>query len=237
MLNILALEASVEACSVALLTSEQELIRISYEPRQHAQALLPMVDELLEEAQLSLAELHGIAYACGPGSFTGLRIGFSMAQGLAFGSGLPMIPVNSLQVLAHRARQHYHERAQGALVALDARMGELYWAAYQWQDPQGSECIAPQLQTVEHAGAGMQNWLSEQSDSRWLAAGPGMTLVTGLQADNLIAVDAGQRPDALAVAQLARMQPLNANAQPADQAQLLYLRNSVSWNKRRRIRT
>lgn len=237
MFNLLALEASAEACSVALLTPEIELMRISYEPRQHAQALLPMVDELLEEARLQLSDMHAIAYACGPGSFTGLRIAFSVAQGLAFGAQLPMIPISSLHALAHQARKQYSDRAAGALVALDARMGELYWATYQWTDSSSVECVPPKLDTITIAGDSMRAWLEQMGDASWIAAGPGMALIPELQAPNLLALDSDPFPDALAVGHLAQMRPLSESAQAADQAQLSYLRNSVSWNKRQRIRS
>lgn len=237
MLKLLAVESSAEACSVALLTPEIEVMRISFEQRRHAQTLLPMVDELLEEARMALSDLHAIAYACGPGSFTGLRIAFSIAQGLAFGAQLPMIPVSSLRALAYRAQQQSQERAQGALVALDARMGELYWAAYQWQELSTAERVPPRLDAIDHARDAMRIWLAQHSDSTWVAAGPGMALVNELETPNLFLLDPHALPDALAVARLAQTQPLSESALAADQAQLSYLRNSVSWNKRQRIRS
>lgn len=236
MLKLLALEASAEACSVALATPNTELMRVSFEQRRHAQALLPMVEELLQHAQLSLTDLDAIAYSSGPGSFTGLRIAFGIAQGLAFGAGLPMVPVSSLQALAHAALQKYQSEGQGALVALDARMGEIYWAVYERQGQNCVQRVAPQLHSIADAAERMQIWLAEQSDTCWIAAGPGMALVPTLTRSNLAIQDPQHLPEALAVAQLVQRESLSVCAETADQAQLVYLRNSISWNKRQRIR-
>src|SRR5262249_52322118 len=98
-------------------------------PMQQAQLILPMVAELMQDTGLTVGELDYIAYGCGPGSFTGIRIASSVAQGLAFAAGKPVVPVSSLAILAQTAWQDLG--CEAALIAVDARMGKVYWANYQ----------------------------------------------------------------------------------------------------------
>lgn len=126
--NILALDGSVDACSVALMIGQQVTERYESTARQHANFLLPMVDSLLSEVALDLQQLDAIAVACGPGNFTGVRIAVSIAQGLAFAANLPVVMVSTLQALAQGAYKNYG--ATKVLVALDARMQQIYWGAY-----------------------------------------------------------------------------------------------------------
>ncbi|MDI9229458.1 tRNA (adenosine(37)-N6)-threonylcarbamoyltransferase complex dimerization subunit type 1 TsaB, partial [Serratia bockelmannii] len=127
--RILALDTATEACSAALLNQQQIYARFEIAPRDHTQRILPLVQELLQVQQLELTALDALAFGRGPGSFTGVRIGIGIAQGLALGANLPMIGVSSLATMAQGAW-----RLTGAtrvLAAIDARMGEVYWAEYQ----------------------------------------------------------------------------------------------------------
>lgn len=126
---ILAIDTSTEACSCALGNGEQSYHRYTDIPRKHAEKVLPMVDELLAEAQINKTQLAAIAFGRGPGAFTGLRIAASIVQGLAFALDLPVIPVSSLQALAQRGYREF--QYQQVLAAIDARMGEIYWGAFQ----------------------------------------------------------------------------------------------------------
>ncbi len=129
MTKILAIETCSESCSVALLYNEEHQQQISTEPRGHADAVLPMVEQLLRQADISLKQLDVIAFTRGPGAFTGVRIGTSVAQGLALATDLPLIAVSSLAVLAQGS---YRETAiKYCLAALDARMSEVYFGVYQ----------------------------------------------------------------------------------------------------------
>jgi len=129
MTKILAIETCSESCSVALFYKGEQQQKISTEPRGHADAVLPMVDELLQQAAISLKNLDVIAFTRGPGAFTGVRIGTSVAQGLALASDLPLIAVSSLAVLAQGS---YRETSiKHCLAALDARMSEVYFGVYQ----------------------------------------------------------------------------------------------------------
>jgi tRNA threonylcarbamoyladenosine biosynthesis protein TsaB len=126
-MRLLALDTATEACTVALLT-EHGLISASVEiGRGHAQEILGMVDRILAEGGATLASLSGIVAGIGPGSFTGVRVSVAVAQGLAFGAGLPVVPVSSLEALAVEAIGRGAERV---LACLDARMGEVYWGCF-----------------------------------------------------------------------------------------------------------
>lgn len=124
MANILALDTATEACSVALSWQGQRYELYEEVPREHTKKILPMVEAILAEAGVSLAQLDAIAYGRGPGSFTGVRIGVAAAQGLAFGADLPLIGVSTLQAMAQRAIES--QEASHVVAAIDARMGEIY---------------------------------------------------------------------------------------------------------------
>jgi tRNA threonylcarbamoyladenosine biosynthesis protein TsaB len=126
---LLAVDTVTEGCSVALWTGERMIVRFEEPGRGHALRALPMVDEVLAEGGLRLADLDGIASVVGPGAFTGVRISVSIAQGLAFGAGLPVVPVTSLEALALQALEGPAKPTQ-VLACLDARMGELYWGMF-----------------------------------------------------------------------------------------------------------
>ena len=127
-MKILAIDTSGEACSATLLADTVIEQRLEREPRRHGELLLSMIDELLARAGIGVTQLDALAFGCGPGSFTGVRIATSVAQGVAYGADLPVIPVSTLAALAQG-----HFRSSGAtrvLTAFDARMGELYWGSY-----------------------------------------------------------------------------------------------------------
>src|SRR5690606_23380921 len=124
----LALDSSTEACSVALIDGDVLCERYIDAPREHTLHLLPMVDAVLAGRGLRLRDLHAVAFARGPGSFTGLRICLGLVQGLAFGAQLPVIPVSTLAALAQTVAQ----QQPGAFIlsAIDARMDEVYWGLF-----------------------------------------------------------------------------------------------------------
>lgn len=130
---ILAIDTSSDACSVALSYGSETFEQYTDQPRKHAEWVLPMVDSLLAQAGIGLSDLDAIAYARGPGSFTGLRISAGVVQGLAFGAGLPVVQVSTLAILAHRGFRIHGW--QSVLAAIDARMGEIYWGCYQISAP------------------------------------------------------------------------------------------------------
>src|SRR5262245_12294997 len=130
--KLLAIETSTEACSAALYSTKGCLWRFEIAPKAHASLLLPMIESLLAQAQLSLDQLDAIAVTRGPGSFTGVRIGIGVAQGLSYGLNLPVYEVSTLDALALEAMSHVGIESATIVVALDARMNEVYAALYQY---------------------------------------------------------------------------------------------------------
>lgn len=131
MTTLLAIETSANLCSVALMHDREISEIVVSEPRGHTRHLLPAIDRLLIDAGLTLSRLDAIAVTTGPGSFTGLRIGIGVAQGLAYGADLPVVPLSSLATLAQgaiRARKLLSDDV--AVAVLDARMNEVYWGLY-----------------------------------------------------------------------------------------------------------
>jgi tRNA threonylcarbamoyladenosine biosynthesis protein TsaB len=131
-MNLLAIETSSNACSIALMVDDKLFFTHEVAPIQQAKLALPMIQELLTQQNLSLSELDAIAFGCGPGSFTGVRIAASMAQGLAYSANLPLIKVSSLASIAQAVYQELGY--QNVLVAIDARMNEIYCGHYALAD-------------------------------------------------------------------------------------------------------
>ena len=223
--SLLAIDTSSEACSVALQVGGAVSFRFTDQPRKHAEQVLPMVDALLAEAEISLKALNGIAFGRGPGSFTGLRIAAGTVQGLAFGADLPVVPVSSLMGLAQTAwRVHGWQQVHAAF---DARMGEVYWGSYQrladgnWQ-LQGQEAVTPPSQVLQAAGI--------EPAEGWQGAGSGWchAAVLEAQAGPLLACDAGLLPHAQDLLPLAQLAFLRGEAITAEQVVPVYLRNEVA---------
>jgi len=124
--KLLAIDTSTEACSAALHIEGTTRSRYEFAPRRHAELILPMVDQLLAEAQIKLSALDAIAFGRGPGAFTGVRIATGIAQGLAFSANLPLIPVSTLAMLA----QSVNDKNGYIASVMDARMGEVYYGLY-----------------------------------------------------------------------------------------------------------
>ena len=153
MTTLLAIETSANLCSVALARADEILDIVSAEPRGHSRHLLPAVDRLLAEAGLTLQHLDAIAVTDGPGSFTGLRIGIGVAQGLAYGANLPAVPLSSLATLAQGAiRARLLTADDVALTVLDARMNEVYWGLYRAAEGL-AVALCPEAADAPHAVA------------------------------------------------------------------------------------
>ena len=127
-MKLLALDTATEACSVALHIDGAETEIFALTPRRHSKDLLPMIERILAEAGLQLNQLDALAFGCGPGAFTGLRVATAMVQGLAFAVDLPVVPVSTLAALAQQGLRT--QQANHVLSAIDARMGEVYWGAF-----------------------------------------------------------------------------------------------------------
>ena len=127
--KILAIDTATDTCSVALKINDSIIERHELAPQKQSELILPMIQAVLTESGLDLHQINAIAFGCGPGSFTGIRLATSIAQGLCFGANLPAIPISTLQAMAqgfYRTNQ-----SKNVIIALDARMQEIYFAAYQ----------------------------------------------------------------------------------------------------------
>lgn len=141
-MKLLSLDTSTHACSAALFIDGEISERFEFTPKAHTKLLLPMISSLLAEAELNLTQLDALAFGCGPGSFTGLRIATGVVQGLAFGADLPVVPVSTLAALAQPFLPEL------AFVAMDARIGEIFWGVYQknadgFMELVGKEAVLP----------------------------------------------------------------------------------------------
>ena len=135
---LLAVETTGSACSVALVSDGRALELTRIAPRQHNALILTMVDQVMAAGRLNAGELAGVAFSAGPGSFTGVRIGAAIAQGIALGGGIPVIPVPTSEVAAEQARRR-NDAARGVVVARGSRAGWVYAARYRFSRS-GVEC-------------------------------------------------------------------------------------------------
>ena len=217
-MKLLALDASTEACSVALMIDGEVTEQYEIVPRQHTQRILPMVDALLADAGLSLKQLDLLACDRGPGSFTGVRISTSVVQGLAFAADLPVIPVSSLAALAQAAYADYQQ--QSVIAVIDARMQEIYWGQYQCHE--GVMQLHGSEQVSEVAT------LLQQTQGNWLLTGSGVQAYRELltNATQFTLVDKLHYPRAREIALLAETMPQLAVT--AEKLQPVYLRDNVA---------
>jgi tRNA threonylcarbamoyladenosine biosynthesis protein TsaB len=222
-LKLLALEVSTEACSVALLEGAAVACLHEEPGRGQAELLLPMVDRLLREAGVGLGALDAIAFGRGPGGFTGVRLGASVAQGLAFGAGRPVVPVSTLRATA--AAVMFEDAAvEVVLVCNDARMQEVYWSAY-GRGPDG----LPVPLAAEQVGPARSVHFEVPAGRRFVAAGRGLAAHPELAARyaDRGALQEQRLPDAAAVARLAVPEVLAGRALPARHALPVYVRDEV----------
>lgn len=228
-MKILAIETATEACSAALLIDNDLISRFKVAPREHGELILPMVDELLSEAGLSLNSLDGLAFGRGPGSFTGVRMATGVIQGLAYGAQLPVAAVSTLHALASQAE--LSETTETVYAALDARMGEVYWAEYQVKDKQliavGNEAVIAPDKVVS------------SSSNRAVAIGHGWSSYGDILAKQVSAsiekVEADKLPRAIEVVRLAKEMLIKGDIVSAENALPVYLRDNVAKKKQVKV--
>lgn len=226
-MNYLAIDASTEACSVALQFNGKVISRYELCPQSHSLRLLPMIDEVLKEASCKLNQLDGLIFGQGPGSFTGVRIGIGVAQGLAYSADLKLVGVSTLQAMAQLAYINHKETQ--VIAAIDARMSEVYNGYYQLDEnnimqPQISEAVTSpgevkqRLSSVVEQAYGVgSGWDAYTSDLTSLKFNADSTEIQFPEAKAMLALGiAGFEKE---------MSVLPENAQP------VYVRDTVSWKK------
>jgi len=221
-MNLLAIDTATECCSAALLCGDHLIERSELAPRRHAELILPMIDSLLSEAGLSRRSIDGIAVGRGPGAFTGVRLGISVAQGLALGLDVPVVPVSSLAALAQEAQD---APGDNILAVIDARMGEIYSGVFRRG---GDGLVAPV--TDEMVGRATE-FIFPQSKN-WTVVGTGWAayhdaLVARLPAAPR-AADGTRCPQARAIARLALPQFIAGYGVSPEYALPVYLRDKVA---------
>ncbi|OCQ50900.1 tRNA threonylcarbamoyladenosine biosynthesis protein TsaB [Photorhabdus australis subsp. thailandensis] len=224
--RILAIDTATEACSVALWNDGAVLAQFEISPREHTQRILPMVQSVLTEAGISLQQLDALAFGRGPGSFTGVRIGVGIAQGLALGAELPVIGVSTLNTMAQGVF-----RLTGStqvLTAIDARMGEIYWGQYvrnqkgEWQGNETEAVLKPER--IQEIMASL--------NGAWVVAGTGWQAYPQLRTSHLTLSDSDiTLPHAEDMLPLAVQMWQNGEMTAVEHAEPVYLRNEVTWKK------
>jgi tRNA threonylcarbamoyladenosine biosynthesis protein TsaB len=220
-MNILALDTCTEQCSTALLINSQLFSQSTPTQRGHSDLVLSMLDELFAESESSIEHIDVLAFGRGPGSFTGVRVGVGVAQGIAFAREIPVIPVSTLASVAQQAIDNFG--ANRVAVAIDARMGEVYAAHFESQNG-----LAVLLDDEQVCSPELFKPLTEEE---WFAAGTGWREFNETLTENfgeqLAGVEAEILPEAASIIKLAK----GAKTVPADQALPVYLRNNVAKKK------
>jgi tRNA threonylcarbamoyladenosine biosynthesis protein TsaB len=226
--RILAIDTATENCSAALLIDGQLEERSQRVERGHAALILPMVDELLRAAGIGLAGLTAIGFGRGPGAFTGVRLAASVAQGLAYGAQLPVVPVSDLRAVAQLALDQ-PGAAPRVLVCADARLHEVYWGCFE-RGPDGLALEAAPERVSKPAAVSLPlPWQS--ADGMPGGAGTGFAAYPELTArlrGELSRLEPGLLPHAREIARLTLGEVLNGKELPAEQALPVYLRDDVA---------
>jgi tRNA threonylcarbamoyladenosine biosynthesis protein TsaB len=243
--TILALDSSSENCSVAVYHQQVISLNSEHAPRKHTQLMLPLLKQELANRELALTDVNAIAFGCGPGSFTGIRIAAGVAQGLAFGLDIPIYAISNLKALA--LQSYLEHGVDSVLVSIDARMSEVYWAVFEVseEDILGQDSdnknqsfkrytiktlIDEQVTPPETIL--LSNIISRIKSAETLSGiGSGIDLL----ADDLIAAlkhkDTSAQPNADTIAYLAEKAIASGLKGDIKDALPSYVRDSITWNK------
>ncbi len=224
-MNLLALDTCTENCSAALLVEGQLFAVSEITQRGHSERILGMLDTLFEQADSELSVMEALVFGRGPGSFTGVRVGVAVAQGIAFAQDLPVVPVSTLAAVAQAA--YAKHGVTNICVAMDARMGEVYQADFVIENGLAVARSAEQVTAPEN--------VKPLDDRDWFGAGSGWAeyqqILTDNFAEQLQGMDSEIYPSAEAMLPLAQALMANGGQKPADQALPVYLRNNVAKKK------
>jgi tRNA threonylcarbamoyladenosine biosynthesis protein TsaB len=224
-MNVLALETSSNACSVGIMADTKRITKREFLPAQHGNVTLPWIEELLSATQIKLADLTMIAYSCGPGSFTGIRVGAAIAQAIALAHALPIAAIPSLRVLAQGIYRKYGYRQ--VLVLLDARMGQVYAGSYVLGNDglmfaTQSDALVAKTALADIALKGEQKWClvtdcENYQSSLGLVSFEDVVMHTYPDADDVLTLGVDYAKHALLL--------------PPEQALPIYLRSEEYWQK------
>ncbi len=242
-MNIIAIESSTEQCSVALDCGNQTRQLISDRPREHAERALPMIESLLAEAGIARNQLDLVVFGQGPGSFTGVRVACSVAQGLGYGLDIPVLPISSLAALAQATVDELSSTGDPqpgyrVIAAQDARLSEIYVGVYQFTatnlcQPAADADVDLDIDKVmlptDFAGqfqADGQQWIA--AGNAWQVYQQQLAVISAQSVSRQI--DHCQ-PNGLALLKLAHNPVYQHRAVSAELAQPVYVRDQVTHRK------
>jgi tRNA threonylcarbamoyladenosine biosynthesis protein TsaB len=232
---ILAIETSTDACSVALSSGPDTFYRFAQEPRSHTQLVMPMVNEVLSDAKIGASAIDVIGVSIGPGYFTGLRIGFAVTQGLAFGLNLPVIGVSSLEIMvATYLRQHpslaqQMEHGDKIVSVLDARMGEYNCGCY-WIDSNGQ--IFSEHTDILLSRSDALAWIQTLQPTAVIGETKKLFTETSIWKNSIAEI----HPEAIDLLEITNSRHADGQALSIKDIELVYLRGTDAWQKRTRLR-
>jgi len=239
-MKILGLDTSSNACSVALLEGSQQdfscIERFEIAPRQHTQLILPMIDSVLDEAGYDIKQIDALAFGRGPGAFTGVRVATGVIQAIAYGADLPVAQISSLAAIA----QGCSGQNDKLLVANDARMDEIYFAAYEINAGFMTLTGREQVLKPQQLGAVLDN--SIELDDSWQTVGSGWSVY----AEQLLSIasqccslpdmrDEFSYPHARDIAYLALKEAGSKTLVSAEQVSPVYLRDNVAKKPKKQL--
>ena len=216
-MNLLALDTSTEFLSLSLQLGDRSFSHYQHAGQAASQLVLPQIQALLDSANIKLTDLDGIAFGAGPGAFTGVRVACGVAQGLGFGANIPVVGVNTLLALAQASGQ------ARVIACLDARMGEIYYAAFERKNSEWIEISKTMVCKPEAAPV---------LEGAWTGAGSGWAVyaevLSQIYAKGLVEILPNITPTAEAILQLATPIFSAGEAKPASEAMPIYIRNRVA---------
>lgn len=228
-MKLLAVETATEACSAALSINGELLERFELAPRTHTKLILPMIDELMNEAGLTINQLDGLAFGCGPGSFTGIRIATGVIHGIALGADLPIARISTLRAMA----QELFERTEAniAFSAIDARMDEIFWGVYQRNNDNLAELLEEESVTpIQHLHCATEK-TGIGIGSAWKVHA---TALTEKLAKQIQRYETDNLPRAAMIARLGVADFKKGLAVPVEHAMPVYLRDKVAQTEAER---
>lgn len=227
-MKYLAIETATECCSVALFIDGEVISESEVAPHRHNEIVLPMCERILAQAQISLAQLDGIAFGRGPGAFTGVRLAASVTQGIALAQDLPVVPVSSLAALAQAA--YSSQKASQVLPCIDARMQEIYFALYQLDENKIMQVLGEEQ--VSKPGL-----IDVEIEEHCVGCGSGWKVYAEVllkRCGKDIAFDAAATPQAEYVAILAEYYFDHGETVSATEAVPVYVRDDVAKKPKRK---